>query len=454
MRLIARLIRHLVAIALVCLAATCAFTMTSAHRAIEDETAASAERVAHELENLFWREILWRGSMRRDKILPIPNWRSLSTAALISPGVCIRFAPAGEEPASLCSQLEGLGAPAPQWFANAYDRLFGAPRSVTRALTMRQPEAGAVIAAAVPEAAVRQAWRQISIVVGVAASMALAISVLSAAAVTEALAPTQAIVHGLRRLEREDYSHRICDRLKGEFGLIARAANDLASRLAQTTAERAALTKRLFEVQEEERRALARDLHDEFGQCLTATLAYAAAIEGSAAERADLAEDARAIARIASRMMKTLREALARLRSQDLDELGLEACLSQLVTSWNARSAARAVVRLDLSGDLAELPQAVSVSLLRIAQECVTNAMRHGSPSDVILRIAREPTQDTVALTVEDDGGGDPERLRQSTGHGVIGLRERVAAFGGSLEIARAARGVRVAARIPLAAAA
>ncbi|HMK88389.1 MAG TPA: histidine kinase [Methylocystis sp.] len=448
MPLIARLTLRLVAVTLLCLIAACAFTMVSAHRAIEAETAASAERVAHALENLYWRQILWRQTLRHDKLLPVPEWRTLETLTQISPGVCVTFAPARETPASLCSQLDGLGGPAPSWFQDAYVRLFGAPAAVTRALAAREAESGFVVASADARAAVRQAWRQISVVVGVAATMALAIALLSALAIAEALSPTQIVVDGLRRLEREDYAHRIRASLKGEFGLIARAANDLAARLQQTRAERAALTKRLFEVQEEERRALARDLHDEFGQCLTATLAYAAAIESSARERADLAEDARAISNAARRMMTTLREALTRLRSQDVDELGLEASLRQLAASWNARGATRSVVRLDLAGDLAGVPQTVAVNLLRIAQECVTNAMRHGAPSDVSLRVACGAAD--VALSVEDDGGGDPERLRLSSGHGVIGLRERVAALSGSLEIGCAARGVRVAARIPL----
>lgn len=452
MRLIVRLIAQLVVIVVVTLAATSGFVMIEAHRSVEAETAATAERVAFELENLFWREILWRGSMRRDKVLPIPNWESLSTLKLVSPGVCITFAPAGEDPRKLCSLIEGVGAPAPEWFAGAYREFFGPPTPVTRRLTVREPETGAVVAAADSEAAVRQAWRQISIVLGVAAPMALAICLLAALAIARALAPTRAIVDGLRCLEDGNYRRPIEGCSTAELGLIARAVNDLAERLAHTAAERTALTKRLFEVQEEERRALARDLHDEFGQCLSATVAFAAAIEAGAHDRPDLAEDARSISKAAKRMMGTLRETLARLRSQDLEELGLEACLVQLVAGWNARTARTAVVHLDLMGNLAALPQSVSTSVYRIAQECLTNAMRHGRPTDVHLRVERAPSRDAdVVVTIEDDGGGSPASIAGSAGHGILGMRERIAALGGSLTIRRAARGLRVAARIPLA---
>lgn len=452
MRLIIRLIAQLIAIVAVTLMTASAFVMIDAHRSVEAETAATADRVAFELENLFWREILWRGSMRRDKVLPVPNWESLSTLKLISPGVCIAFAPIGEEPRQLCSRLEGVGATAPEWFARTYRDIFGPETPQTRQLTVRQPETGAVVATADADAAVRQAWRQMSIVLNIAASMAAAICLLAAMAIARSLAPTQTIIAGLRSLEAGNCRRPIEACQADEFGLIARAVNDLAERLAHTAAERMALTKRLFEVQEEERRALARDLHDEFGQCLTATLAFAAAIEAGAGDRPDLAEDARSISNVAKRMMATLREALARLRSQDLEELGLEACLVQLVAGWNARPRANAIVHLDLAGNLASVPRAVSTSVYRIAQECLTNAMRHGRPSDVRLRIERGNAGDNaIALTIEDNGGGDPASVIASAGHGLLGIRERISALGGHLSIGRAAGGLRIAAIIPLA---
>jgi signal transduction histidine kinase len=452
MRLIIRLIAQLIVIVVATLAATSTYVMIDAHKSVEAETAATADRVAFELENLFWREILWRGSMRRDKVLPVPNWESLATLKLVSPGVCISFAPAGEEPRQLCSRLEGVGAAAPEWFARIYREVFGPERPVTRQLTIRQPETGAVVAIADADAAVRQAWRQISIVLGVASSMVVAVCLLAAMAIARALAPTQTIIDGLRRLEGGNYRRPIAAGQAAEFGLIARAVNDLAERLARTAAERTALTKRLFEVQEEERRALARDLHDEFGQCLTATLAFAASIESGAQDRPDLAEDARSISNAARRMMTTLREALARLRSQDLEELGLEACLVQLAAGWNARPGSGAIVHLDLTGNLAALPRAVSTTVYRMAQECLTNAMRHGHPSDVRLRIERGHSCDSdLTVTIEDDGGGDPASVNASAGQGILGMRERIAALGGSLFIGRAANGFRIAARIPLA---
>jgi len=382
----------------------------------------------------------------------VPDWESMATMKSIAPGVCIRFTRSAEPAREVCSQTEGVGSPAPAWFVDGYARLFGPHGSVTRPLTFRQRDAGLVEARAEPAAAVRQAWHQVTIMVSVAAAMALGIALLATLLIGHALMPARSIVRGLRRLEQGDHGHRLPAFGATEFSLIARAVNDLAGRLSATTAERIALTKRLFQVQEEERRALARDLHDEFGQCLTATAALGASIEAGATDRPDLADDARAIVRIARQMMGTLRGALARLRSQDLEELGLQDSLVQLVARWNASTTRRGTFHLDVAGDLATVPAEAAVNVYRIAQECLTNAARHGRPHHVHLRVehSEHVGDNAVAVSVEDDGGGDATVINAASGHGILGIRERIAALGGSLSIAAAAHGVRVAAVIPL----
>jgi two-component system, NarL family, sensor histidine kinase UhpB len=452
MHLLLHLIGRLVAVVAVCLTAAVAWVMIDAHRANDAEAAATAERVSQRLESLYWQKLLWRDGMSRETLLPMQDWETLATASVISPGNCVMFAPPREAPRRLCSQIEAVGPPAPALFAAIFDVLFGPPAPVQRYLTVRDLNAGFIIAAAAPEAALRLAWRQVSIVTGVAAAMASAIAVLAALMIGHALIPARAIIDGLRRLQQGDLDCRLPGFRTAEFNLIARAVNDLSAALARTNAARTALTARLFQVQEEERRALARDLHDEFGQCLTATAALAASIEaGASPERADLVDDARAIARIQQQMMENLRGALVRLRSQDVEEIGLEASLRQLVRDHNMRAAAGAVFRLNVIGKLAALPKQVAIDVYRIAQECLTNAVRHGSPTEVELKVECASADDgTIALTVEDDGGGNAACVDRRHGHGLLGIRERVAARGGSLSIGEAARGLRLSAVIPL----
>lgn len=452
MSLFVTLVLRLAGVVLVCLAAAVAWVLLDTHRAIEAETAATADRVAQDLQGLYWQQLLWRDGLSRDGLLPVPDWQTLRTGRLVSPGVCVTFAPTGQQPRHLCGRVEGVGVPAPDWFGLVYGAVFGLDAPVELPLSVRQSSAGHVVAIAEPSAAVRQAWAQVSIVVRVSALMAVGIGLLAAAVIGHALLPARRIVSGLRRLQQGEFGHRLPVYPGAEFGRIAAAVNQLTDRLEQTTAERVALTKRLFQVQEEERRALARDLHDEFGQCLTAAGALATAIELDAAtDRPAIAGDARTIARLVQRMMATLREALARLRSQEVDELGLEASLAQLVGGWNSQGSPRAAFHLAVAGDLSAVPGHAALSIYRIAQECLTNASRHGRPTDIYLRVERRAGDEAaVALSVEDNGGGDPARLHAASGHGLLGIRERIAALGGSLSIGRAAHGVSVSAIIPL----
>jgi two-component system, NarL family, sensor histidine kinase UhpB len=452
MHLLLHIIGRLVAVVLICIAGAIAWVTIDTHRSIEAETVATADRVSQRLEALYWQKILWRGGMRKDTILPMPDWETLDTASVISPGACVTFAPPGEDARQLCSQIESLGTPAPHPFEVVYNFLFGTQDSVKRYLTLRDRDAGYVLVAAAPDAALRLAWRQVSIVTGVAATMAAAIAVFATLMIGYALLPARIIVDGLHRLRQGDLAWRLPGFRTAEFNLIAHAVNELSEELARTNDARAALMLRLFQVQEEERRALARDLHDEFGQCLTASAALAASIEaGAPPERDDLLQEARAIARAQKRMMANLRDALVRLRSQDIEEIGLEATLRELVSNHNTHSRSRAVFRLSIIGKLTTLPKHIAVDVYRIAQECLTNAAKHGSPTEVRLIVERMTTdREAISLTVEDDGGGDATRIGHQSGYGILGIRERIAALGGSLAIGKAIRGVRVSAIIPL----
>ncbi len=456
MRIFVPLLSRLLAVAVVCLAGSVVWSMIDARRSLEREIADTADRTGQHIEALYWQELLWRGGVSKERILPTPEWRTLQTLALISPGVCVDFRFAQEEPERLCGQIAGVGSPAPAWFAAAYDWMLGTHQDVSRPLSERQRNAGVIIVAPEPQAAVRMAWQRLSSLAAMATALTLAISLFSAVAIAQALAPARGIIAGLRRLSAGDYRSRVALGHARDFAPLGAAVNELADRLALATSERIDLTRRLIEAREEERRDLARELHDEFGQCLAAGAAFAGAIElGAARDRPDVAQDAREIGRLFRRMSSALRTALTRLRNPVSEEIGLEAGLLELVAGCNARGSGVATVRLDLEGDLTNLPERIASGVYRIAQESLTNALRHGAPSEVCLRVERSVDQnEAIMLTIEDDGGGDATRIAAAGGQGIAGMRERVAAFGGEFSIRNGARGVRVAAVIPLALAA
>ena len=456
MRLVLQLIARLLVIVVLCLGAVTIWATVDAYRSVDRATAASVLRVAQALEALYWQDLLLRSSRTGEHLLPVPEWRSLETMKLISPGICIAFEPEAPLEKPLCGQSKGVGASPPGWFAATVQMMLGSHAAVTRSISARTTTAGMVSAVADPDAAIRLAWQRILDHIGVALLMAVAIGLLASFAIAHTLAPARSIVVALQRMAEGQYRTRLPRFRSMELAMIGQAVTQLGERLAQATEQRAVLTQRLLDIRDDERRALARELHDEFGQNLTAILAFASTIEAASAPeeaRCGVAQDARMISQATLRIMACLRDTLSRLRHPPADELGLEASLVSLVENWRSQNAARPMVQLDLQGDLTDVRGTVATTAYRVAQECLTNALRHSAAREISLRIERRTgAEDALLIRVEDDGGGDMASIAQATGFGLTGLRERIAAVGGSLSIARATRGLSVAATIPIAA--
>jgi signal transduction histidine kinase len=456
MRLVLQLITRLLMIVALCVGAAIIWATVDAYRSVDRATAASAQRVSQALEALYWRELLLRSSRSREHLLPVPEWRTLETMKLISPGVCVRFEPVATFEKPLCGQDKGIGSTPPAWFATTVHTLLGNHVAIAQSISPRTTGAGTVSAAADPDAAIRLAWEHILDSIGVALLMAVAIGLLASLAIAHTLAPARSIVTALRRMADGEYKTALPRFRSMELAMIGHAVTGLGERLAQATEQRATLTQRLLDIRDDERRTLARELHDEFGQNLTAILAFANTIEAAGAPQEDensIAQDAQMISQTTLHIMACLRDTLKRLRHPPTEELGLEASLVNLVEAWRSQNPTRPSVQLDLRGDLTDVRGAAATTAYRVAQECLTNALRHSAAREISLRIERRSgEEDKLVICVEDDGGGDAASVAQSAGFGLIGIRERVAAVGGSLAIARATRGLSVAATIPIAA--
>lgn len=456
MRLVLQLVARLFIVVILCLGAATIWATIDAYRSVDRATAASAERVSVALEALYWRELLLRSSRMREQLVPTAEWRTIQTMSLISPGICVRIEPSGAFERPLCGQSKGLGQTPPRWFAATVETVLGSHAPVVRPISARAANAGSISATADPQAAIALAWQHVLDNIHLALLMAVAIALLASLAIAHTLAPARQIVTALQRMARGEYRTQLPRFRSVELAMIGQAVGELGDRLALATEERAALTRRLLEIRSDERRALARELHDEFGQNLTAILAFANTIEAASAlehGENEVAQDARMISQATHRIMASLRDTLNRLRHPPAEELGLEACLVDLVDGWRSRNPTQPMIQLDLKGDLADVRGAVAAAAYRVAQECLTNSLRHSSAREIVLRIERRSGAENALLVhVEDDGGGNAAKVAASTGFGLTGIRERITALGGSLSIADAHRGVRVAATIPLAA--
>jgi len=240
------------------------------------------------------------------------------------------------------------------------------------------------------------------------------------------------------------------------------AARELTGRrraeqeLRVALADNRRLARQYVEIQESERRALARDLHDELGQHLNAMKIDAVGIRDrllarAAPEQQGAADLVRGLDRVQAVVVGLIRQ----LRPAGLDELGLAAALEHCVAEWRRRLPQTAV-ELSLSETLQGLDETLRLALYRLVQEGLTNVARHSRATRVAIRIAREPAAagERLIAAIEDNGVGlDPERA--AGGLGLIGMRERVEAVGGSLLARNSnAGGFLLRAEIPVGAAA
>lgn len=444
MSLPAHLALRLLIVTLLCLAGAVAWTLWDARSALRVESAVSADRIAAALARQ-----PGLGSVG-PAALPVGEPQAEPTVLMLLPGICAEIRLGSEVPRRLCGDWDGLGT-APSWLAAVLSaRALGDP--VVREIVYRGRRLGTVAAWPDSGAAAGRAWRQVRFASGLALSLAGATAILGWLAAAGLVAPAGRIVRHLDGFDA-GASHPPLPRFEAaEFDRIATAFDALAGRLARTESERTALMQRLVHVQEEERQSLARDLHDAFGQCLAAAGALAAAIEaGAPTDRADLRADARGIEAVVAAMRESLRGALAQLELPDFAGIGLGDGIRGLVSDWRARLRTGPSLHLDMEGDWSGLSNEASASLYRITQELLTNALRHGRPSRVFLRLQRVGTGGgTVTLTVDDDGGGDAASAASASGRGLPGIRARLAALGGQLSLTGNGSGIRARVTVPV----
>lgn len=216
--------------------------------------------------------------------------------------------------------------------------------------------------------------------------------------------------------------------------------------LALALDENRMLSQRSMQMQEEERRNLARELHDELGQSLNAIKVDAVNIRDHSQSMPDIHTSALAIIEVSSQVYDVVRSLMQRLRPVALDDLGLRSAVQYGVDQWQRRHAG-VRCKFEAQGELEGLSEKVNITLYRLVQECLTNVAKHAGATQVTISMERDGDQ--VRFDFEDDGKGFDLSGRKQ-GLGLIGLRERVESLSGRFELISApGSGVRIKAVIP-----
>jgi two-component system sensor histidine kinase UhpB len=246
--------------------------------------------------------------------------------------------------------------------------------------------------------------------------------------VRRAFEPLERLAALMRQVDPHEPGRRIqLDGAVNEVADVSQAFNAMLDRLEQ---ERVMSGRRALMAQENERKRLARELHDEVGQTLTGVMLQLEGIHRAAPP--ELGEAVAQLQETAREGVEEVREIARGLRPQALDEFGLRSALATLAAGFEERTRVRTRVRV--APDLPALASEQDLAVYRVAQESLTNAVRHGQPP---IALSLTHRRGHVRLTTTDAGPGFDPDLVDRLG-GIRGMRERALLIGARLTIASA----------------
>ncbi|WP_436215088.1 histidine kinase [Bradyrhizobium sp. LjRoot220] len=267
------------------------------------------------------------------------------------------------------------------------------------------------------------------------------IAYLTAGTVVDAL---RRLGEGLTRMRSGDYEHLIAASGPPEIRRSAEEANELARTLSQLSQDNRSLLRKIVSLQDDERRDIARDLHDELGPLLFGIRANAVALQDGAAQDGKPGASVEAMLSSVEALQFANRRILDRLRPLHISELGLEKSVQTLLQYARSQAAGlRLTLRIDPR--LNDVDGLLSQTIYRVIQEGVTNVLRHANASAMSVAAAIEGRH--VLVEISDDGVGFPSNQR--FGRGLTGMHERVRALSGTFEFKRENGRTYVRCRLP-----
>lgn len=349
----------------------------------------------------------------------------------------------------------GRGRLPPTWFVGLVKP---EQMAVRIPLAFQGRDLGALIITSEPSDEISEIWDGIVTQLVVGSLLAMVLFMITAAVVRRALAPLSSLAFAMRTIEAGDYTTRVVAAGPPELAAICSQLDRLVAVLGRVIEDRRQLAGRLVSLQDTERKEIARDLHDEFGPYLFTLRAHLSSLESAIRNKEGdapvLLKRCHAIAEQLSALQQVNREILERLRPAGLAELGLREALTALIRMWY-EAKPEVTVRMTISASLGELDETTELTIYRVVQEALTNVFRHAQATSV--EIVIEPVADrtrsaadggrAVHVEVRDDGAG--LSTDHKLGFGTVGMRERVMALGGEVDMKSTPAGLVVEALVP-----
>lgn len=406
----------------------------------------SAEQLADENEPAERSAVLVAGALNNAlKVAANPDavLDAFASGLTSSPSEALQFRPAGTEPAPKVDPAAALSfSYVPQWFVS-FLNLPDLARHVPIRIGDRQ--VGDLVYDPDIRANIYEKWVGLVSIAASGVGLALLTILVSFWTIGAALAPLRQLGDGLARLQEGNYAASIDCSGPPEIRRSCLAVNDLARTLSNLNAENRDLLRRMVSVQDEERRDISRELHDELGPLLFAIRANVIAITdaGNLDESDPDSPPHRAIKSVEA-LQTANRRILDRLRPLYIEELGLHSSVKKLLRDVRTQSPGLDVA-CDIDDGLIAVDSVVTQTIYRVVQEGVTNVLKHAAASRV--RVTAALREDTVFIEVADDGLGwstDPV-----FGRGLTGMRERLRALAGSFELSRQNGWTTICCRLP-----
>ncbi len=362
---------------------------------------------------------------------------------------------AGPRTAEDSEEADDLRAP-PAWFVAL---VHPEQTSVTVPISIHGKPQSLVITSH-PDDEIAEIWDGIVTQLEVGSAIAVVLFLVTMLVVSRALAPLEALSQAMTNIEAGYYDARVEPGGSPELAAICAKLNHLAATLGEAVDSKRRLAERAVSLQDSERKEIARELHDEFGPYLFALRAHAGALTRlSDVDRPDpavLRKHGNAILEQVNALQQFTRRILERLRPAGLAELGLREALGALVRLWS-ESHPGVEIESSVSHTLGDTGETADLTIYRIVQEALTNVFRHADATAISITIEPAERQTGVhdsrgcaLVRVSDNGRG--LRPGYKDGRGLTGMRERILALGGSLNVSSGDDGVTVEALVPKAA--